>query len=273
MELVVFDLDGTLLDGTSQISPFTRETLRLLTGRGIAFTVATGRNRYSAQDIIHGHGFVLPHIYTNGVLVWDPRIESLSLANFLTVPEADHVVRAAAHADLTPFVHTVDDEYRHAIFHPPLRHRAEENLLAVFTSRTATPVHPLQQMPGNAQITNINMLGEPAAVEKVERDISNEAHLVAYSGPAIENRSLKWIDIHHSNASKGNAVTALREQLGITRTLCFGDGDNDLSMFAIADESYAPENAAADIRTAATAVIGHHDSDGVAKFLRERFDL
>jgi hydroxymethylpyrimidine pyrophosphatase-like HAD family hydrolase len=167
----------------------------------------------------------------------------------------------------------VDSDQRHFIFHPPVRHSVEKKLLAAFTSRKATPVRPLEQMPADAQITNINMLGEPLAVNQVGGDISDEAHLVAYSGPALENRSLKWIDIHHSNASKGNAVTVLREQLGITRTLCFGDGDNDLSMFAIADESYAPENAAAEIQAAATAVIGHNDSDGVAKFLRERFDL
>ena len=44
-------------------------------------------------------------------------------------------------------------------------------------------------------------------------------------------------------------------------------------MFAEADEAYAPANAEADVRAAATAVIGHHDEDGVADFLRERFSL
>ncbi|MGM0634414.1 MAG: HAD family hydrolase [Pseudomonadota bacterium] len=273
MELVVFDLDGTLLNGASQISPYTRETLQLLSRGGIAFTVATGRNLHSAQEIIRGHGFALPHIYTNGVLVWDPRDEALSMANFLTVPEAGHVIRAADRADLTPFVHSVDLGQRHFIFHPPVRHRSEEKLLAAFRARTATPVYPLAEMPAEARITNINMLGDPAAVDQVRTDIRDEAHLVAYAGMAMENSELKWIDIHHSDASKGNAVTALSELLGVTRTLCFGDNDNDLSMFAIADESYAPENASAEIRTAATAVIGHHDQDGVARFLRERFGL
>lgn len=273
MELVVFDLDGTLLDESSQISMFTRDTLRLLSRRGIAYTVATGRNLHSAQEIIHGHGFDLPHIYTNGVLVWDPRVAALSLANFLTVPEVNHVVRAAARANLTPFVRSMDQDHRHFVFHPPVRHSAEQKLLDVFKRRTDTPIRPLAQMPADAQITNISMLGELAAIEGVQMSISDEAHLVAYAGIAMENRALRWIDIHHSNASKGNAVTQLREQLGITRTLCFGDSDNDLSMFAIADESYATDNAKAHVKTAATSVIGHHHSDGVARFLRDRFDL
>ncbi|HEY6130741.1 MAG TPA: HAD hydrolase family protein, partial [Halioglobus sp.] len=37
--------------------------------------------------------------------------------------------------------------------------------------------------------------------------------------------------------------------------------------------SYAPSNARPEVRAAATAVIGHHDEDGIAQFLRERFHL
>ena len=44
-------------------------------------------------------------------------------------------------------------------------------------------------------------------------------------------------------------------------------------MFETADESYAPENASEHVKQAATAVIGRHDEDGIALFLRERFGL
>ena len=44
-------------------------------------------------------------------------------------------------------------------------------------------------------------------------------------------------------------------------------------MFALADESYAPSNARDDVKAAATAVIGHHDEDGISEFLRQRFKL
>ena len=44
-------------------------------------------------------------------------------------------------------------------------------------------------------------------------------------------------------------------------------------MFDAADESYAPDNAKEQIKSAATAVIGHHHDEGIAQFLRERFEL
>ena len=117
------------------------------------------------------------------------------------------------------------------------------------------------------------MLAEGYIVDRIQQDINSEEHLVAYSGPAIEGNGLKWIDIHHGNASKGGALALLREELGASKMICFGDSDNDLSMFAIADESYAPANARDEVKTAATAVIGHHQTDGIAHFLRERFAL
>ena len=38
MDLIFFDLDGTLLNDASVISPFTKETLGLLKDKNIAYT-------------------------------------------------------------------------------------------------------------------------------------------------------------------------------------------------------------------------------------------
>jgi hydroxymethylpyrimidine pyrophosphatase-like HAD family hydrolase len=34
--------------------------------------VATGRALHGAIDILDGHGFSLPQIYKNGVMIWNP---------------------------------------------------------------------------------------------------------------------------------------------------------------------------------------------------------
>ena len=69
MDLIVFDLDGTLLNRESQLSAYTRDTLQLLRQRGIAYTVATGRTLHASRDLLQGQGFDLPHVYKNGVKV------------------------------------------------------------------------------------------------------------------------------------------------------------------------------------------------------------
>ena len=94
MDLIVFDLDGTLLNKKSQVSEHTRDTLRQLRERDIAYTVATGRTRQDARSLLNDQGFTLPHIYKNGVLIWQPDSEVYSHSQLLTNAEIGSVVKA-----------------------------------------------------------------------------------------------------------------------------------------------------------------------------------
>ena len=273
MELVVFDLDGTLLNGDSVVSPRTAETLRLLTERGIAYTVATGRMRQGSRELLAAHGFQLPQIFKNGVMTWCPSKADYLHVSLLTPSEILHVMHAVDAQGITPFVFTLEPDGRQGLYHSGTRNAVEERLLGYFTGHAGVVVRPVRELPADAAITNISALGAAAQVAAVERLVEAEPHLVAFAGTAMEGEHLVWIDIHHGEASKGTAVARLREQLGATRVICFGDGDNDLSMFLMADECYAPDNAKPEIKAVATAVIGHHNEDGVAEFLRARFNL
>ncbi|MEL7046817.1 MAG: HAD-IIB family hydrolase [Pseudomonadota bacterium] len=273
MDLLVFDLDGTLLNRSSSITPYTRETLRRLGERGIAYTVATGRALHGAIDILEGHGFALPHIYKNGVMIWNPAESCYSKRHLLTVEEVGHVAEAFITRSITPFFFTLEPGDRHAVYHPPLQQSVEYKLLRSFERERDLPVLPISELPADADITNVSAIGPAPDVQAVADLIGDEEQLVAYMGIAIEDRKLSWIDIHHHAGSKGGAVDLLKNELGFKRVVCFGDSDNDLSMFACADEAYAPLNAKESVKSAATAVIGHHDADGIARFLRERFEL
>lgn len=273
MDLIVFDLDGTLLNRDSQISAYTRDTLRLLSRRGIAYTVATGRTLHAARDLLRGHGFTLPQIFKNGVVIWNPFDEAYSHRYLLTESEIKHVLTSFLELEVTPFIFTLERGHHHAVYHPPLKHDFEQRLAETIARDRGLPVLPVAELPGDAEITNVSALGPRSAIESVTRLVEPEEKLVAYMGLALEDKNLCWVDIHHSDGSKGSAVSVLKKQLGATRLLCFGDSDNDLSMFQQADECYAPENANELIKEQATAVIGHHDEDGISRFLRQRFEL
>lgn len=273
MELIVFDLDGTLLNRRSEVSEHTRETLQRLGERGIAYTVATGRTLHAARDLLEGHGFKLPHIYKNGVMIWRPDDDRYSHNNLLSNTEIRTVIEAFMGQGVTPFIFTVEPGDGHAVYHPPMRHDVERRLARVLSQERGLALLPVSELPADADISNISAIGAGEAIGAVERAVQAEEHLVAYAGIAIEGQELQWIDIHHSAASKGGAVAELKKDLGVTRVICFGDSDNDLSMFALADESYAPSNARDEVKAAATQVIGHHDENGISEFLRQRFLL
>jgi Cof subfamily protein (haloacid dehalogenase superfamily) len=274
MELVVFDLDGTLLTRDSTLSAYTQETLSLLAQRNIAYTVATGRALHGSMGILEGQGFTLPQIYKNGAMTWHPQREDYTHKHLLTAPEIEKVLRSFMAQEVAPFIYTLERDNSHAVYHAPLVTETEKKWLYELRTTRGLLTLPLSELPGDADITNISALGPQAVIESV-RDLvgSEEDHLVAYMGSGIVKADICWIDIHHTRGSKGGAVTQLKLDLGVERVICFGDSDNDLSMFAAADEAYAPENAKDDIKDVATEVIGHHEEDGVARFLRQRFSL
>ncbi|MGB5258413.1 MAG: HAD family hydrolase [Woeseiaceae bacterium] len=273
MELIVFDLDGTLLNRDSEISTYTSETLKLLSQRDIAYTVATGRTLHGAKAILEGHSFPLPQAYKNGVLIWHPEQLRFSSGAMLTANELDNVVKACIGSGVTPFVFTLDADDESTVYHPPLQSEVERELIRAIGMQEPIRVRALSELPADAAITHVNSIGDKEAIKAVLHSVDSEPHLVAYSGVAFEGKQWRWLDVHHSDASKGGAIEVMKELLGLERVICFGDSDNDLSMFAAADESYAPANAIDSIKSAATAVIGHHDDEGIARFLRERFEL
>ena len=273
MELIVFDLDGTLLDSSGSISDYTRDTLAALAHRGVAYTVATGRALHASRELLAPHGFHLPQVYKNGVMIWYPESDEYAHQNYLAHREIEHVLQAVMAEGLAPFVFTLQSGNRHVIYHTPLKNEVENKLAKLYNQNADVTVLPADKLPADVEITNISAIGSADAIAGIDSLIRAEPHLIAYSGAAWEGDGWCWIDIHHSDASKGGAIETLRRQLNASRVVCFGDSDNDLSMFAFADESYAPDNASVHVKEAATAVIGHHDEDGIARFLRRRFEI
>ena len=271
MELIVFDLDGTLLNRKSTISDYTSETLKLLSKREIAYTIATGRTLHGARAVLDGHRFDLPQAYKNGVMIWHPEQRSFSNNATLTASELDNVVQAFLQQGVTPFVFTLDQDHQSTVYCPALQTEADHVLIQNLGIEGNVKRRALDELPPDAVVTHINSIGAVNDINAVIRSVEEEPQLVAYSGIAMEGAQWHWLDIHHSDASKGAAIKTLKELLGFERVICFGDSDNDLSMFAAADEGYAPANANEAIKSAATAVIGHHDEEGIARFLRERF--
>ena len=269
MELIVFDLDGTLLDGNAEISDYTSRTLQMLAERDIAYTVATGRTLHASRELLAGRGFALPQVYKNGAIVWHPQDQRLASSASLTLEELERVVEASADSGVTPFVFTLDG----SVYHDTPMSDIERELIVNFDRRGAEHIRPSAELPDDAEITHVSAIGDPHSIDGIVQVVASEKHLVAYSGVAYEGDQWRWIDVHHSQASKGGAIEELKTQLGFERVICFGDSENDVSLFEIADEAYAPGNARDEVKRAATAVIGRHDQEGIARFLRERFGL
>ena len=80
-----------------------------------------------------------------------------------------------------------------------------------------------------------------------------------------------WLDISHTNANKGFALDQLQQNMGISRaeTMVFGDYNNDLEMLALADFSFAMENAHSNVKEIANYATKSNDEQGVEIVLEQ----
>ena len=273
MELIVFDLDGTLLNEKSEISAFTQTVLAQLRERNIAYTLATGRPIYSARRAIAEVPFLLPQVFNNGSVLFDPAAKQTLLNPSLTEEQTNRIANAAKQLGVAPFVSTLNHQQEIVIFYPEVHHHAEKSQLLRYQNESMIQLRPLNTLNNEYCITNIFAIGESETVLNFEHAIKAEPGIVSYSGLAFEDNSLRWMDINHCEATKASAIRRVQAHVGATKLICFGDSDNDLSLFSISDECYAPENAKSLVKEKATEVIGHHNEEGIAHFLMARFHL
>jgi Cof subfamily protein (haloacid dehalogenase superfamily) len=276
MDFIFFDLDGTLLNSHSRLSDYTKETLQLLDANEIAYTVATGRSLTSARQILNHHPLAFTQIYNNGATLWHPLEDELVFNHTLLPSEIEAILLLADTYQLTPFVSAVETALpkpTHFIFHSQPKYPIEQQWLDYCDTKHDVTLRPLATLGADIIVTNISMIGQANKVQALFDQVNAIDELIAYSGPTRETEDNQWIDIHHQLANKGSAIEQVKAQYDSPNIICFGDNSNDVTMFDMADECYAPANAIDEIKGRATKVIGHHNEDGVARFLRQRFSL
>ncbi|GAB3477653.1 HAD family hydrolase [Marinomonas epiphytica] len=273
MELVAFDLDGTLLNSQQRLSDYTIETLQKMDAAGIFYTIATGRTHQAAMPCIANHAFKNTQIFKNGVEWWSPNTQSYQYHSLLKPEQLTQVLGYFEEQKVTPFIFCIENDGQQGVYHPKVQGHLCDHIANELGNHDKMDLRPIEEMPKTARITNISAMGLPTSVERIVAYSEQHLHLSAYSGGGIYNPDAYWLDIHHSDACKGSALIKLKQEVGADQLVVFGDGDNDLSMFALADQSYAMGNALDRVKEKAHEVIGHHDDNAVAKLLRDRYNL
>lgn len=264
--LYVSDLDGTLLRSDETLSQFTTDTLNELTSKGMLFSYATARSLVTAKKVTKGLNTHFPLIVYNGAFIMDNVTEEILLANYFD--ESIHELLEELFSNgIYPIVYGYIDGVEKFSYIPE---KCTAGMKKFIESRSGDKRINIVNTAEELQKGNlfyITCIDVPEKLEPFYKKYKEGYHAVyqrdIYTGE-------QWLEIMPKQASKANAVRALKKLLKCSRLVAFGDGKNDLDMFEIADESYAVANAADELKAKATGVIESNNHDGVAKWLRER---
>lgn len=270
-ELLVFDLDGTLIDADERISDVTRRALLELDRRGIAWTVATGRMPHGAREALPDLRFRHPQAYKNGVLIWDLNVNERINAQAMDPVELLEVCRRLDQHGINPWLNTLDHDDRIGAYIQRIVTDREQSWANYMESQSISVQLREDFSDIREHVLNIFAITENAKVLDMAEELADVPGVQVYAGPDMYHTGYYWMDIHHISGTKGDAVKFLQRQTGARRLVCFGDSDNDLSMFKLADEAYAMDNGLDELKAVATDVIGHHADHAIAHFLADRY--
>ncbi|MCB2209965.1 Cof-type HAD-IIB family hydrolase [bacterium] len=274
IRLIACDYDGTLSAGPGELTERTKAALRLAHDKGVLLALITGRSASSVSKKVRSLPFDFI-ITANGASV-----EESKTGQKLATTAIDRKTALAVLEALEEIEHSnnlfLDGQYimsprstRYYRLHRrfPFLKRLMMSLTFLLHARISFNV-PRLIARTNDPIEKIGCLFKTAEECATALDILQELDIV--EAVTTYGRDL---EITAKDVSKGHALTALRESLGVAKeeVIAFGDSGNDRSMVDVVGCFLAPENATDEIKQVATHVIPSAADDGVAIALEELF--
>ncbi|NHH99099.1 Cof-type HAD-IIB family hydrolase [Oceanimonas sp. MB9] len=262
-DVIVSDLDGTLLNSQHRISDYTREVLHELTRRGVEFIVATGRHHVDVRAIRDQLGLNVSLITSNGARIHDAQDR---LLHSRAIPP--HMVEDLLFRFRLPGVHLNLYQGDHWL--------VEEPLPALLDFCPDSPFRYRVTDLGQLSIEGVDKVFYAGSHDQL---IEVEDMLLAHFGDKLNiTFSLPiCLEVMHGAVNKGSAMASLaeRSKTPMERVIAFGDGMNDYEMLHRAGTGVVMANAHTRLQDA----LPHHarthsaDEDGVARYLARVFEL
>lgn len=264
--LYVTDLDGTLLNTEDKISEFSIEIINNLVAQGMIFTYATARSLNSASIVAKGLSMNIPVIVYNGGAIIHPQTKEVLYSLRFTKDEMSKVQKLIHTHDIAPLVYSYIDGAESISW---LENKENEGISHYIYSRKGdkrlNPVKNATELY-NGDIFYYTCIGEKVQLLPLYDALKYDGDYTCILQQELYRKEY-WCEIMPKKATKANAIEKLKSILNCDKIVSFGDAINDISMFKISDESYAVNNAVAELKEHATAIIGDNNEDSVAKWL------
>jgi Cof subfamily protein (haloacid dehalogenase superfamily) len=259
-DLLVCDLDGTLVDKSMDLDAALVEAFHRASERGLLIALATGRMPAGAERYRDELRVSAPSIYYNGALIRDHErgqdLFALSLPRGLLRRTYEIFTNAPVH----PLFYR-DDKLFCLEQTFPVRDYGDAQGL------TVEPIPDPEQFLALGAFVKSLFIGHPQMLPLLR------AERAAAAGPdaRLVMTRTDYLEMIPAAASKGAALDALVAHLGVPleRVVAVGDQENDLEMIQRAGVGVAMPGAPAGVRAAAKRVAPEPEHGGLVALLRE----
>lgn len=266
--LIVSDLDGTLLNSKSELSPKTEKVIKKLKEQGHVFCIATGRPFRGSIDIYNKLELDTIMVNHNGSLISNP-----SNKNFKEIHlkfSSEIVKKILSNDEITKLIKNVLIEGSENTW--MLNTEIDESVLEY-----SKKILNLSDNIVSKDLEDVKNLKEDVHSTLLYLKNKDDFDTIVYWIKTVASTLVvrEWsipnlgpiIEINSNFSDKATALEYLSSYYGIPTDmiLTFGDGDNDLKMLSSAKFGFAMKNAGKPAKLAARHMTKFtNDEDGVA---------
>ncbi|MET0661468.1 MAG: HAD family hydrolase [Steroidobacteraceae bacterium] len=204
LQLLVCDLDGTLLVHGRPFDPHDVQRLQALGARGVVRAIATGRALATAQKVIPAQFPIDYLIFSSGAGIMDWRSQELLVSHALQPDEMQLAMQTFVAHELDFMLHAPIPEQHIVQFHRTGKSNADfERRLARYAAEGRVSVH--RELPGSAsQLLGISPLGDPVEPFATLRRELPGLSVIRATSP-LDGHSM-WIEVFAPAVSKSQAA-------------------------------------------------------------------
>lgn len=275
-KLIAFDLDGTLLDDSKNITEENLRALEAAAGMGVTLVPATGRVFKAMPDVLKDSELIRYYILSNGAYIYDKAEDRVLYKGEIPLELA---LKCIEYMDKLPVIYDCykdDSGYMtESMYNDAESYLYQEPHILELVKKIRIPVPELSQylVETGGGLQKLQMFFKPEDMALREKEFSRlpEVFPELRSTSSVRNN----VEINSVNAGKGRALLFLARMLGIKQeeTAAFGDGTNDAEMLIAAGCGVAMANAYDSVKAQADMVTLCNNDSGVAYAIRKLLDI
>jgi Cof subfamily protein (haloacid dehalogenase superfamily) len=262
IDLMISDIDGTLLTPEKTLTPLAIAAVRRLGEAGVGFTLVSSRPPRGMAALIQALDVRLPFAGFNGANIVDA--QGALLSRHTLAPAAARTMLALLEARGVDAWVFADGDWR-------LR---DPSGVDVDRERRTVGFDPVVVKGFDDVAARIDKIVGVSSDHILLIQVEAEARARLGADVVVQRSQPYYLDATHPLANKGDAVKALCRLIGVAhnRAAVIGDMFNDTAMFAVAGLSIAMGQAPAAVKAAADVVTADADANGFAQAI-DRFIL
>ncbi len=264
-QLVISDLDRTLLSNDMNVSAENRDAVGEITRRGIWFVPSTGRTLAEIPAAVRALPGVRYLIYSDGSVIYDQETDQF-FCEGLTPAQLEEIWAILDDYQVSPSVRNHGIPYIEESHFTAFDHYRINDYFGGLIQETARGVRGLKEFSRTLEYAEMLCIFFHSPTEL----LACKERLEQLSGVHVASSDPANLEVYSDKAGKGNALHRICRMLSVTpeETVAVGDSPNDVSMLKEAGLALAVSNACDPLKKVAHRVICSNE-EHIAKYLLE----